>query len=211
VAFAKGAARRSPFPHAMAFAGLGAAEILRADRGDTVAARLLADAADAVGWPDSDPAWSWPQPRLSYASAALAEVVIAAGHLRGDVARQAAGVRMLSWLREIQLVDGRLSLLPAQGWDRHTSRARYDQQPIEAAAYADACATAAAATGDARWRVGVDQAVEWFLGANDLGVTMWDPRTGGGFDGLCPDGPNANQGAESTLALLSTLQHVAAR
>jgi hypothetical protein len=53
--------------------------------------------------------------------------------------------------------------------------------------------------------------VEWFLGANDLGVTMWDPRTGGGFDGLCPDGPNANQGAESTLALLSTLQHVAAR
>jgi hypothetical protein len=195
----------------MAFAGLGAAEILRADRGDTVAARLLADAADAVGWPDSNPAWSWPQPRLSYASAALAEVVIAAGHLRGDVARQAAGVRMLSWLREIQLVDGRLSLLPAQGWDRGAARAQYDQQPIEAAAFADACATAAEATGDSQWLGGVEQAVAWFLGANDLGVTMWDPRTGGGFDGLCPDGPNANQGAESTLALLSTLRHPAAR
>ena len=36
---------------------------------------------------------------------------------------------------------------------------------------------------------------------------MWDPRTGGGYDGLTAHGPNLNQGAESTLALISTLQH----
>jgi hypothetical protein len=36
---------------------------------------------------------------------------------------------------------------------------------------------------------------------------MYDPHTGGGYDGLKPDGPNLNQGAESTLALVSTLQH----
>jgi hypothetical protein len=36
---------------------------------------------------------------------------------------------------------------------------------------------------------------------------MWDPDTGGGFDGLTPGGPNLNQGTESTLALLLTLQH----
>ena len=36
---------------------------------------------------------------------------------------------------------------------------------------------------------------------------MWDPETGGGFDGLHADGVNLNQGAESTLAVLSTLQH----
>ena len=36
---------------------------------------------------------------------------------------------------------------------------------------------------------------------------MWDPNTGGGFDGLTPNGPNLNQGTESTLALLSTQQH----
>jgi hypothetical protein len=39
---------------------------------------------------------------------------------------------------------------------------------------------------------------------------MWDPATGGGYDGLTPTGPNLNQGAESTLALISTLQHGAA-
>ena len=51
------------------------------------------------------------------------------------------------------------------------------------------------------------QAVDWFLGDNDVGVPMWDPATGGGYDGLTPHGPNLNQGAESTLALISTLQH----
>jgi hypothetical protein len=36
---------------------------------------------------------------------------------------------------------------------------------------------------------------------------MWDPDSGGGYDGLHADGANLNQGAESTLALISTLQH----
>jgi hypothetical protein len=207
VAFTVGATRRSPAPHAMAFAGLGAAEVLRADPENAQAAALLSDAAAAVGRPGSDPLWPWPQPALSYASGALAEVVIAAGHLLGDGAGQAAGVRMLSWLRDIQSADGHLSALPAHGWRRGTDRQRYDQQPIEVAAFADACATAAAATGDAGWYDGVRQSVDWFLGANDGGAEMWDRDTGGGYDGLTPDGANLNQGAESTLALIATLQH----
>ena len=36
---------------------------------------------------------------------------------------------------------------------------------------------------------------------------MWDPDTGGGFDGLMSTGVNLNQGTESTLALLATRQH----
>ena len=36
---------------------------------------------------------------------------------------------------------------------------------------------------------------------------MWDPRTGGAYDGLQVTGPNLNQGTESTLALIATLQH----
>jgi len=87
---------------------------------------------------------------------------------------------------------------------------RHDQQPIEAAATADACATAAAATGDERWDAPLFSAIAWFLGDNDTGTVMYDPHTGGGYDGLKPDGPNLNQGAESTLALVSTLQHARA-
>jgi hypothetical protein len=207
VAFTAGAGRRSSAPHAMAFAGLGAAEVLRVRPDDEAAAALLADAAVAVGVPDDDPDWQWPHPRLSYANAALAEVVILAGHLGDDATLLAAGLRMLEWLRDIQVVDGRLSVLPVKGWQRGAPRLRHDQQPIEVAALADAGASAAAITGDPVWDTVVRQAIDWFLGDNDIGVTMWDPATGGGYDGLTLHGPNLNQGAESTLALISTMQH----
>jgi len=86
------------------------------------------------------------------------------------------------------------------------ARPGYDQQPIEAASLADACARAVALTGDGRFVAGVSRAVAWFLGDNDAGVAMFDLDTGGGYDGLEPGGRNDNQGAESTLALVSTLQ-----
>jgi len=207
VAFDLGTARRSTFPRAMVFAGLGAAEVLRRYPDHGAAAALLADAAGAVGVAVDDPDWPWPEQRLTYANAALAEVVIAAGQLRDDAVLLATGLRMLSWLRDIQLADGRLSVIAVAGWQRHGPRDRHDQQPIEVAALADACATAAAVTGDSSWNVAVAQAAAWFLGDNDTGTPMWDPATGGGYDGLTPHGPNLNQGAESTLALIATLQH----
>jgi hypothetical protein len=39
---------------------------------------------------------------------------------------------------------------------------------------------------------------------------MWDDVTCGGYDGLTPLGPNLNEGAESTLALITTMQYAAA-
>jgi hypothetical protein len=99
-----------------------------------------------------------------------------------------------------------LSLTPVGGWAPGEARPGFDQQPIEAAAIADACARALGVTQDPRWCAGIDRAVGWFLGNNDSGVPMYDPATGGGFDGLTATGRNANQGAESTLALISTLQ-----
>lgn len=206
VAFTRGATQRSPATRAMAFAGLGAAEVLRGDPGNTAAAALLTDAAAAIGAPDEDPDWPWPQQHLTYANAALAEVVIAAGHLTGDRPLRGTGLRMLTWLRDIQLNNGRLSVIPAPGWQHHAPRTRHDQQPIEVAALADACATAATVTGEPSWHAAVRQAAAWFLGDNDARTPMWDPATGGGYDGLTPQGPNLNQGAESTLALIATLQ-----
>jgi hypothetical protein len=207
-AFTLSVTRRSPHPRAMAFAGLGAAEVLRVHRGDAGAAALLGDAATAVGSPSANRQWPWPQPKLTYANAALAEVVIDAGYFGADDRLLAAGLHMLAWLWDIQTDDGRLSVVAASGWHPDAPRARHDQQPIEVAALADACATAAAITGDRGWQAGVHAAVEWFLGDNDAGTPMWDPATGGGYVGLTVHGPNLNQGAESTLALISTLQHL---
>jgi len=93
------------------------------------------------------------------------------------------------------------------GAGRSDVTGRFDQQPIEVAAMADACIRAAVATGDRRWLDRVDRARRWFDGANDAGAAMFDPATGGGFDGLHATGPNLNQGAESTLSLIMVRQH----
>ena len=49
------------------------------------------------------------------------------------------------------------------------------------------------------------RAFSWFLGENQLHASLYDPATGGCRDGLHPDRPNENQGAESTLSFLLAL------
>jgi hypothetical protein len=205
--FNHGVKQRSPHRRAMAFAALGAAEVLACDDRHPRARSLLADAVTTIGPVSSDASWPWPEPRLSYANAALPEALIAAGHLLDRPGVLDDGLTLLRWLLERETLDGHLSPIPVGGARPGDRPPRFDQQPIEVAAMADACARAYAVTGDDQWRRGVELAVDWFAGANDVGCVMWDAVTNGGYDGLTPTGPNVNQGAESTLALISTMQH----
>jgi hypothetical protein len=205
-AFRRVVRARSPHRHAMAFAALGAAEVLRAGPRSTAARKLLADAVMVIGPLGADADWPWPEPRLRYGSAALAEALIRAGDLLGEPHVLGQGLQMLSFLMEIEVREGHLSVTPVGGRGRGDAALGFDQQPIEVAAIADACAAACAVTADDEWLRGVRLAWSWFLGDNDSGVVMFDPSTGAGFDGLERGGRNENRGAESTLALLSTTQ-----
>ena len=209
--FNHGTAQRSPHRRAMAFAALGAAEILTIEPRHGRAKALMADAIISIGSVSTDRSWPWPEARLSYANAALAEVLIAGGHLLGRPDVLDDGLRLLRWLLDRETVDGHLSPTPVGGAGPADRPPMFDQQPIEVAAMADACARAREVTGDHEWDTGIERCIGWFIGLNDRGAVMWDSTTGGGFDGLTPDGPNVNQGAESTLALISTMQHSARR
>jgi hypothetical protein len=204
--FDRSAQVSSAWPHAMAFAALGAAEVL--DRWDDHpgALALLDKAAAIIGQAPADPAWPWPTRRLTYANAAIAEAVIVAGSKLGRDRMLHNGLRMLRWLLTIETRDGHLSVVPAGGWGPGEDRPAFDQQPIEVAAIADACMRAANVTGDESWLAGLHMSVSWFLGDNDARVPLLDERTGGGCDGLSRDGRSRNQGAESTLAMISVLQ-----
>jgi len=193
----------------MAFAALGAAEVLDAAPGHAGARALLADAVTVIGEPPQDADWPWPAPRLSYANAALAEAVIIAGAYLGRDAVLRRGLAMLEWLLRVETsASGRhLSVAPAGGWAAGEPRPAFDQQPIEVAALADACARAAMVTGESSWLAPVQQCVAWFLGDNDRQTPLLDEASGGGCDGLTADGRNINQGAESTIAMISVLQH----
>ena len=204
--FGQGAQARSPWPHAMAFAALGAADVLDAWPDHPGALSLLASAADVIGEPPADAAWPWPEPRLSYANGAIAEAVVVAGEKLGDDKVLRDGLRMLEWLLAGEIRHGHLSVVPVGGWGPGEPRPAFDQQPIEVAALADACTRAAAVTGDTSWLAAVELCVAWFLGDNDTGVPLLDEETGGGCDGLKATGRNGNQGAESTIAMISVLQ-----
>jgi hypothetical protein len=204
--FGSGAKLRSEWPHAMAFAALGAAEVLDILPDHPAALGLLDAAVGVIGKPSASAAWPWPAPRLSYANAAIAEAVIVAGWRLDLDPVLRDGLRMLEWLLAGETRNGHLSVVPAGGWGQGERRPGFDQQPIEVAALADACARAAAVTGDSSWRSGVGMCVAWFLGDNDAQIPLLDAQTAGGHDGLGPVGRNRNQGAESTLAMISVLQ-----
>jgi len=206
VQFERAAQERSPWPRAMAFAALGAAEVLTADPDHRAARALITDYAVSIPKPNGDPAWPWYEPRLTYVNAVLADAMIAAGVALEAPKLWQRGLDLLAWLLDFEKTNGHLSPTPVGGRGPDDLRPAFDQRPVEVSTLADACARAAAVDTSAIWPGGVRAAAAWFEGDNDVGQRMWDPATGGGFDGLQADGVNRNQGTESTLAVISTLQ-----
>ena len=136
-----------------------------------------------------------------YCRTPLSSVAIAMGkqHAADDA------LHLLRWLVDQETIDGHFSFTPVGGRGRDGLQPAFDQQPIEAWTMTEACARAFAFTGDRRWAEAAHRSGAWFLGDNDVRVAVFDPATGGGFDGLEPDGVNHNEGAESTLAFVGTM------
>lgn len=169
---------------------------------------LLSQATPLLEDEGSNDIWPWPETRLSYANAVLPEASLAAATLRKDSHRASRALDRLGWLVERQTLDGHFSFTPVGGSDVASSPPLFDQQPIEAWAMASAGARAFATTRDKYWADVVQRAAAWFLGDKDIGVALFDPVTGGGYDGPEPNGVNRNEGAESSMAFVATMLHV---
>ena len=156
---------------------------------------------------NSDDDWPWFENVLSYDNAKLPHALIASARSSGNERALSLGLQSLSWLLEQQKSPtGCFRPIGSNGfYQRGRERAQFDQQPIEAQATLAACIEAYHATEDPVWLQETRLAFEWFLGANDLGLDLYDPKTGGCHDGLQEDRVNSNQGAESTLAFLLSL------
>lgn len=190
---------------ANAFAVLGAVELLAAEPGHAGARALLRRCVE----PLAEAAGSrvpWVEARLTYDNARLPEALLAAGAALHDARLTHRGLRLLTWLVAVETRGDHFSFVPHGGWAPGEARPGFDQQPLEAAAMADACLQAFVLTGEPAWRLRALRAARWFLGHNDTGQVLYDVTTGATGDGLMRDGANANQGAESTLAGLAALQ-----
>jgi hypothetical protein len=169
---------------------------------DTLIERLLKSFDETA---DDD--WCWFEDYLTYDNARLPHALIIGGRSSDHPRALEVGLKTLAWLvAEQKAPAGHFRPIGSEGFYRRGhERAQFDQQPVEAYATVSACLEAYQATDDAAWLKEARLAFEWFLGSNDLGLELYDAKTGGCCDGLQEDRVNQNQGAESTLAFLLAL------
>ena len=199
-------------PRAWAFALMGIHEYSQRFAGDRRASQVREELAGrllALYLDHRSEGWDWFEAGLTYCNAALPHALLLCGESIPDAEMTKAGFESLHWLADLQRADtegGHFVPVGSNGfYQRGGERARFDQQPVEAQAMVSACLEAYRITGDRHWYKEAHRAFEWFLGRNDLNLPIYDPTTGGCRDGLHPDRPNENQGAESMLAFLQAL------
>jgi len=204
------AALKFTSPRAWAFTLVAIHEYLRQFYGDRAAGRarrVLAERLMDLYRRHSSADWLWFEDVVTYCNAKLPHALLLCGRWMPSNEMLDTGLKTLGWLTNLQRSDeGHFAPIGSDGFfQRGGERARFDQQPVEAHATVSACLEALRITGDECWRKEAERAFEWFLGRNDLRLSLYDPTTGGCHDGLQPDRVNQNQGAESTLAFLLSL------
>ena len=194
-------------PRAWAFTLLGLDAYCRLVAGDPIANGLrgrLADKLMSALSARKSKDWLWFEGMLAYDNARLPQALIQTGLRSRTPSYVEAGRQSLRWLMSLQTSPSgcfRPVGTDSFGRERQSPEA-FDQQPVEAAATISACLSAWQVDRGAEWRAGAMQAFKWFLGDNDLQTTLVDPDTGSCLDGLHPDRPNENKGAESALSYL---------
>ena len=152
--------------------------------------------------------WQWHESELTYDNARLSEALIICGRVTGDTDMVALGIKVLEWLRDIQLkpTDGWFAPIGNQNWfPKSGSKTQFDQQPLEAAAMIGASIEAYECTQREEWIQLAFTCFNWYMGKNDHQAQLYDFTSGGCRDGLTAEGINENQGAESTLSYLCSL------
>jgi len=194
------------YPRGMAYSILGMAEYLRQFPGASDIKRHMATAADQLVdqyEENRHSDWDWFEDLLAYDNAVLPQALYVAGTVFGNRQYLEVARRTGDFLLRNTFENGRFSFVGCNGWyHRGRVKAKFDQQPLEAASTIMMLDSAYQATSDKRFLVLQRNAFDWFLGRNDMDAALYDFRTGGCCDGLTPEGVNLNQGAESVLSFM---------
>jgi hypothetical protein len=194
-------------PRSRAYALIGMAHAFdarrRADPTLEHAIRCEAEALVQAFEQNSTPDWRWFEGIMTYDNARLPEAILRAGALLEEERFVDIGLDALKFYESVTVEERIFVPIGNQGWYRRGGeRARYGQQPLEAAAMVDAALVAGDISRDPRYEGLAELAHGWYFGRNSLGAIMVDG--GGCRDGIDDHGVSTNMGAESTLAYLSS-------
>jgi len=154
---------------------------------------------------ENDNSWRWFESYLTYANSLLPEAMLCAWLVTGEpVYKEIARTSFDFLLSKIFLTDS-IKVISNKGWLYKEESAPITvggEQPIDVAYTILALKKFHDVFKDEDYKKKMTTAFNWFLGNNHLHQVIYNPCTGGCYDGLEENYVNLNQGAESTISYL---------
>jgi glycosyltransferase involved in cell wall biosynthesis len=165
--------------------------------------KTLADRMVQMYKHESSKKWDWFEGYLTYANSILPEAMLLAWMTIGkpiykEIAQKSFKFLLSQIFNEngIEVISNRSWLLKGQDAER------FGEQPIDVAYTIMTLDKFYEVFKDEDYRLKMSIAFNWFLGNNRLHQIIYNPCTGGCYDGLEESNVNLNQGAESTVSYL---------
>ena len=185
---------------------VGISYYLRSDPGDdsmTERLRNLAGKLIRHYEENSSDNWKWFELLLAYDNGMLPLALLHSAQILKDDKITKIALETMGFLTDITLKDGYLSIVGNEKWyKKNAERSMFAQQPLDALAMVLMYHQAFHLTKDKEYLNKLFTCFMWFLGENDLRMSLFDFETKGCCDGFENYGVNRNQGAESSLAYL---------
>ncbi len=147
--------------------------------------------------------WHWFEPYLTYGNSTLPEAMLCAWLATGDPVYKNIALQSFDFLLQHTFSEMGIKVIPNDGWlQKGQARAHFGEQPIDIAYTVLALQLFYEVFNDDHYLKKMEIAFNWFLGHNHLQQIIYNPCTGGCYDGLEETQVNLNQGAESTVSYL---------
>lgn len=147
--------------------------------------------------------WKWFETLLAYDNGILPLALLHSAEILNEEIITRTAIDSMNFLTEHTLKDNYLSIIGNEKWyKKNGERSVFAQQPIDAMAMVLMFHQAFHLTKEKEYLNKLYTSFLWFLGENDLRMSLFDFETQGCCDGFESYGVNRNQGAESSLAYL---------
>jgi uncharacterized protein YyaL (SSP411 family) len=147
--------------------------------------------------------WHWFESDLTYCNGRLPQALFEGYERIKDEDYLQVAKDSFNFILKAQMSNGMFAPIGNNGWYKKGGlKALYDQQSVEASCMVETAVAAFRETRKSYFRTVARTIFAWFLGKNTQGLSVYNPNTGGCYDGLTPEGLNLNQGAEATVTYL---------
>jgi glycosyltransferase involved in cell wall biosynthesis len=152
---------------------------------------------------ESNPKWEWFEGYLTYANSILPESLLYAWLMTGDQQYKDVAKSSLNFLLSMTFNEKGIAVISNRSWmKKGEETSQFGEQPIDAAYTIMTLGLFYDVYMDENYRIKMETAFNWFLGNNRLNQIIYNPCTGGCYDGMEETHVNLNQGAESTISYL---------